>query len=162
MDIKIIPSTTPLPVNRAYIVTMTIKSFKGRRDVEVHLFRPFWDKEEENIYSWDKILGDPIENGPEPDINRSKKILLEAFTQDERDQLIDYLARRYASRLKNISSAPLDFPIPLGLMPLSEMPEDGDFGRIRLNQVPNYSLPFPVHGFYDLSAARPIIQGEVD
>jgi len=141
---------------------MTIKSFKGRRDVEVHLFRPFWDKEEENIYSWDKILGDPIENGPEPDINRSKKILLEAFTQDERDQLIDYLARRYASRLKNISSAPLDFPIPLGLMPLSEMPEDGDFGRIRLDQVPNYSLPFPAHAFYDLSAARPIIQGEVD
>ena len=162
MDIKVIPPTTSLPVNRAYIVTMTIKSFKGRRDVEVHLFRPTWDVEEEDAYPWDKLLGDPIENGPEPDINRSKKILLEAFTQDERDQLIDYLARRYASRLKNISSAPLDFPIPLGLMPLSEMPEDGDFGRIRLNQVPNYSLPFPVHGFYDLSAARPIIQGEVD
>ena len=161
MDIKIIPSTTHLPVNQAYIVTMTIKSFKGRRDVEVHLFRPFWDKEEENIYSWDKILGDPIENGPEPDINRSKKILLEAFTQDERDQLIDYLARRYASRLKNISSAPLDFPIPLGLMPLSEMPEDENFGRIRLEQIPNYPLPFPVHGFYDLSSARPIIQGEL-
>ncbi|MBT8762936.1 hypothetical protein KFV02_03225 [Desulfohalobiaceae bacterium Ax17] len=162
MDINIIPPSKPLPVNRAYIVTMTIKSFKGRRDVEVHLFRPYWDVEEENGYPWDKLLGEPIEEGITPDINRSKKILLEAFTRDERDQLVDYLARRYASRLKTITSAPLNFPIPLGLMPLSEMPEDENFGRIRLEQICDYPLPFPVHGFYDLSSAKPIIQEEFE
>lgn len=55
MDIQIIQGGKDLPIDRAHALSMTIKSFKGRRDVEVHLFRHTWDPEEEEAIDWDKL-----------------------------------------------------------------------------------------------------------
>ncbi|MFW5730613.1 MAG: hypothetical protein ACOCV7_03090 [Desulfonatronovibrionaceae bacterium] len=159
MQINVAEPDNGLPVDRAYIVNIVIKSFKGRKDVEVHLYRPFWDESEEDLYDWDRAVAqDPSRTRAE--FGRSRQVVLESFTPDERDRLIEYLQTRYIQRISTINSAFLSFPVPSGLMPLSMMPENENFGRIKFDQIPNYSLEFPVHGFYDLSAHSPIIAGE--
>lgn len=159
MDLNIYSSETALPVERAYMVSMIIKSFKGRRDVEVHLFRPDFDPAEEEQYDWDKLLGDPIHPDLDVDIPKSKRILLESFTLEERDTVVEYLKVRYGSRLASISSGPLDLPIPLGIPPLSSIPGGKTIGFIHFEAVPNYTLPFTVHGFYDLAQHKPLVEG---
>ncbi len=161
MEVNMVSPQEDLPLERAYVVTMVIESFKGRRDVEVHLYRPDWDPQEEQLYDWTRILGTALEHMSQ-DEERSKQVIMEAFTPNERDELVNYLKQRYADRLKVINSAPLSFPVPQGLMPLSEMPEGENYGRIALSKVPNYPLSFPVQGFYDLSAHPPILQDEPD
>ncbi len=145
------------PVDRAYVISMVIISFKGRRDVQVHLFRPHWDPAEEEGMPWEKLLGEPISEEADPDPVRSRKVIMEAFNREERDQIVKYLKNRYSSRLKNIDSAPFEFPLPKGLPPLSELNAGEQFGIMKLEIVPNYPLSFPVHGFFDLSAHQPII-----
>ncbi|MFP4168876.1 MAG: hypothetical protein ACLFSY_08550 [Desulfonatronovibrionaceae bacterium] len=160
MQLNIVEPHTPPPVDRAYAVSMTIVSFKGRRNVQVHLFRPDWDPEEEKQMPWESLLGDPVSEEADPDPVRSGKVIMEAFTREERDEIIDYLQKRYSSRLKSIDSAPLEFPIPKGLAPLSGLTGGENLGIMRLEIVPNYPLPYPVHGFFDLSAHQPIMAGE--
>ncbi|MCA1742861.1 MAG: hypothetical protein ABR542_00365 [Desulfonatronovibrio sp.] len=159
MDINIIPPEKSLPLDRAYIVNIVIKSFKGRKDVEVHLYRPEWDEAEEKKYDWDRILSQSLDSIRE-DLNKSKQVVMETYTLEERDQLVDYLEKRYSDRLKVINSVPLSFPVPAGLMPLSLMQENENHGRIKFDLVPNYTLNFPVHGFYDLSAHSPILASD--
>lgn len=160
MDLNIITAERPLPVERAYILSMVINSFKGRRDVEVHLFRPDFEESELKNYDWNKLLGDPVHPELEIDLDKSKRILLESFTLSERDQIVAYLKERYANRVSAINSAPLDLPIPLGLPPLSSIPGGKTIGFIHFEQIPNYTLPFPVHGFYDLAQHKPLVEGE--
>ncbi|SDN96641.1 hypothetical protein [Desulfonauticus submarinus] len=155
MDIHIIEPDIALPTLRAFMVKMTLFSFKGRKGVEVHLYRSFWPKEEEKDFLWENILEDT--DLPKPKLQDAKDIVLESFLPEERDMLIDYLKSRYESRIKEIISAPLEFPIPSGLVPLWKMPEDENFGRIYLDRAPNYSLPFKVRGFYDLNSAPPLM-----
>jgi hypothetical protein len=83
-------------------------------------------------------------------------VVLESFTREEMDQIVAYLATRYADRLTRISVNSLEFPVPGGLLPLSSMPEGKDIGRIRFEIVPHYPLPFSVHGLYDLSQHKPM------
>ncbi|BBD07510.1 hypothetical protein [Desulfovibrio ferrophilus] len=157
MQIHSVASEQPLPSDRAYVMTMTIKSFKGRKNVQVHLFRPEFSEEEFNSYNWDGLLGDPVE----PDLTDpegSKKLMLEAFTKEERDQIFDYIERRYEDRVIEATSAPMSFPIPTGLSPLSAVPEGKTIGLIRFSQLPNFDLPFPMHGLYDLSQAEPLVE----
>lgn len=144
------------PVDRGYVISMVIDSFKGYKDVEVHLYRPDWKEEETKIYDWEKLLGDPIRENKNIDTSGSRKLLLETFNIEERDQILDYLQTRYQSRLKSITSSVLPFPIPLGLVPLSEIPEEKTISRIYFEKIPNYSLNFPVHGIYDLSRHSPL------
>jgi hypothetical protein len=101
-------------------------------------------------------LGDPIDRDAPIDPISSRKVLLESFTIEERDMIMDYMKKRYVSRLSAINSRPLDFPIPLGLIPLSEIPEDNDIGCVRFEEIHNYTLPFPVHGLYILSQHEPV------
>ncbi len=160
MDLNILNADTPLPVDRAYTVSMVIKSFKGRRNVEVHLFRPDCQDTGNQEYDWSKLLGDPIHPDVHVDLESSKKILLECFTIEERDAVLEYLKQRYDERLAGISSGPLPLPVPLGMPPLSEIPGGKTIGFIHFEQVPNYTLPFLVHGFYDLAQHEPLVQGE--
>ncbi|MGX9366690.1 hypothetical protein ACTVJH_11725 [Desulfoplanes sp. PS50] len=164
MHIDSIEPNQPLPAERGYVLSMVIRTFKGRRDVEVHLYRSNWDKAEMNDYEWDKLLGGTIErkDGQSVDPEGSKKVLLEAFTRKERDQVIDYLANRYASRLTKLTAAPLGFPIPKGLVPLSSFSEGKTIGTIKLDKIPNYTLPFPIRGLYDLSRHKPLVEAKTD
>ncbi len=159
MEVNIISPEQNLPLDRAYMVSIVIRSFKGRKDVEVHLYRPSWDQSEENSYNWDLIISQtPGQTGH--DLEKSRHVVMESFTVEERDSLVGYLQDRYSQKLRTINSAPLSFPVPGGLMPLSMLPENENHGRIRFDQIPNYTLSFPVHGFYDLSAHAPILTGE--
>lgn len=159
MEIQIVPPDTELPVERAYVISMVIKSFKGRKDVVVHLYRPdvTLDTDDET-YDWDKLLGDPIHPLADVDFDASKKVLLESFTLDEIDLVVDYLQLRYMNRVSTVTACPLDLPVPLGLPPLSAVPEGKTIGFIRFDQIPNYTLPFVIHGYYDLAQHVPLVQ----
>jgi hypothetical protein len=147
-----------LPVERAHVVSLVIKSFKGRRDVEVHLFRSGWEESELGLIDWDLVLTTDApeagQNGPE----RSRRFLMEAFTAKERDLLIEYLRSRYEDRLKSITSVPLELPLPPGITPLGEVPLGGEIGVIRFEKIPRYTLPFTVHGLFDLSRHKPVVE----
>lgn len=159
MQINIIPPEQKLPLDRAFVVNMVIRSFKGRRDVEVHLYRPAWDQSEEKKHDWDLILAQSPGH-TQKEMQNSRHVVMEAFTMEERDVLVEYLKDRYTRKIRLINSAPLSFPVPQGLVPLSMMPENENYGRIRFERVPNYPLIFCVHGFYDLSVHAPILAEE--
>lgn len=157
MDLEIVPADYKLPVDRAWTVSIVIKSFKGRKNVAVHLFRPAWDPAEAKAYEWDALLGDPIDPDLPISLESSRRVLLESFTPPERDALVDYLKNRYQDKLAAIHACPLNFPIPLGLTALSELTEGKEIGFIHFDRIHNYSLPFPVRGFFDLSQHKPIM-----
>ncbi|WP_028587087.1 hypothetical protein [Desulfocurvus vexinensis] len=157
MQIHSVASERPLPADRAYVMTMTIKTFKGRRNVKVHLFRPGAGEAEYAAYAWNNLLGDAIEPGQD-DPEGSKRVLLEAFTKAERDQVLAYIQERYADRVSEATARPMSFPIPKGLTPLSAIPEGKSIGLVRFSDLPNYPLPFPMHGLYDLSQHEPLLE----
>lgn len=158
MQLNIVAPERETPVPRAHVVSMTIKTFKGRRNVEFHLYRAAWGSDELQRYDWDALLGrvEHPESGIDPE--NSRKVLLEAFTPEERDQLLEYVRHRYGPKLESIFSCTLNFPIPRGLAALSDIAEGKSVGRIRLDNVPNYTLSFPVHGLFDLSQHEPILE----
>lgn len=159
MEINIIAPERPLPIDRAHAVSMTIKSFKGRRDVEVHLFRSAWDPEEEEAIDWDKLLA-AQGMGEAPEAAGSRRVILEALMPAERDAIIAYLKEHYASRLSAIFSAPIPFPVPIGLMALSDISEGKSIGFIHFERIPHFNLGFALRGFYDLSQHPPIVETE--
>jgi hypothetical protein len=145
---------------RIYAISIVIRSFKGRRDVEVHLFRQDWDESEFSAYDWDKLIGQPLEPNIEYDEGSSRRIILEAFTREERDAVVDYLRERYENRLSRIDACALDLPVPAGLPPLSTYPEGKSIGFIRFDEIPNYPLDFKFRGLYDLSRHEPLVRDE--
>ncbi|HMB32151.1 MAG TPA: hypothetical protein VKN82_10030 [Desulfohalobiaceae bacterium] len=151
MDITITDTDQTPPVDRGYALSIVITTFRGHEDVEVHLFRPNWQEEELAVYDWQQILGDPIRKDREIDPTGSRKVLVETFNSSEKDIILEYLENRYASRLKSIKVSVIPFPIPMGLVPLSEIPQQKNIGLIRFDEIPNYPLNFPFHGIYDLS-----------
>ncbi len=157
MKITVIDPPAPPAAQRCHAVSMVIKSFKGRRDVEVHLFRREWDPAEEASYDWDALLGAPLEGGPASP-EQTRQVLLESFTAEERDRIIDYLKDQYATRLSSITSRPLDLPVPMGLPPLCSLSEGKNIGFIRFEKIPSYSLGLPMHGLYDLSRHPPLVE----
>ena len=157
MDINIIPPESDPMIDRVYVVGMTIKSFKGRKDVDVHLFRTEWDDEEYEVYEWNDLLGAPVDPdhaNPEG----SKKIILESFTEEERDQVIAYLKEHYSEKLSTINSAVMDLPVPKGLPSLSDFEPGKDVGLIMFDKIPHYNLPFSMRGLYDLSQHKPLVE----
>lgn len=160
MQIDIVPAQEMLPVDRAWSISIVIKSFKGRKDVEVHLFRPSWDPLEEEVYDWDTLLGDPMHPDMDADIGSGRKLVMESFTPEERDLIVAYFQERYAGKLGAVTSCPIDFPVPLGIPALCDLTEGKDIGFILFDKIPNYSLPFPIRGFFDLSQHAPIVEAE--
>jgi len=159
MEINIIPTQSSLPIDRAYALSMTIKSFKGRRDVEVHLFRSAWDPEEEEAIDWDKLLA-AQGMSEAPEAAGSRKVVLEALTIEERNQIIAYLKEHYADRLEAITAAPIPFPVPIGLLGLSDISEGKTTGFIYFDRIPHYTLGIALRGFYDLCQHPPIVETE--
>ena len=77
MEVLIYPPMSTVSVDRGWVISMVIKSFKGRRDVEVHLFRPDYDPEEAKAYDWVRLIGDPVSPGASDDPTSARQILLE-------------------------------------------------------------------------------------
>ncbi len=141
----------PFPVDLGHAISIVIEHYKGYDDVEVHLFKPQWDKELEEALDWDEILGSPIRDESLADPVRSRKILLETFSSQENETVLNYLKSYYESRLNSLHTRIIGYPIPKDLIPLSYIPESENIGIIRFEDNPNYPLDFPVHGVYDLS-----------
>lgn len=141
-----------LPCPRGRTAQITIKSFKGRKNVDVHLFRPTWDEDEDAHWPWEEL----VEPGDDSAMEQTREVILETFTPEELEALVQYLAERYGERLTAIRTGALPFPLPPGIRALRSMPEGKNIGRIRLEQVPGYALSFPVHGLYDLAQHEPI------
>lgn len=143
---------------RGHVATICIRVFKGRKEVIAHLFRPEWTLEETG-YDWKQLVLEDPDHDPATSRGNSREVVLESFTREEMDQIVEYLAGRYADRLTRITTSTLAFPLPAGLLPLRSMPEGKDIGRIRFEIVPGYALPFTVHGLYDLSQHKPMDPG---
>lgn len=161
VDIDIISPTGTLPTERAWNVSMVIKTFKGRKDVLVRLFRPSWMESETRHYDWATLLAPDapdVVDTPERQESR-RRVLLEAFTAAERDALMDYLTRRYQDKVSAIRACPVAFPLSRNACPACEVEEGKDTGCIHLEKLPDWSLPFPVRGAFDLSQHLPIIEG---
>lgn len=158
MQITKVPIDSPLPCERAFVLSMVIRSFKGRRDVEVHLFRSGWAETDALICRGEGIF-EPAASADKESHERACAFLMEAFTAEERDALIDYLSARYADKVSEITAAPLPFPIPTDISPLSTVPLGQDIGLIHLWKIPNYPLPFKVDGLFDLAVHKPMVQG---
>lgn len=132
---------------------MTILSFKGRRDVEVHLFRSTWDHAQEKTLDWSVLI-----DGNAADAT-GRAVIMEAFTTEERDLLVNYLKEQYSTRLGAIKSTPLNFPVPADLVGLSHLKAGKTIGVIDFMKIPSYSLDIPMKGVYDLSQHPPIVEG---
>lgn len=154
MDIKIMEPETQPSAPYCHSVSMTIRSFKGRRDVEVHLFRSTWDTDAETSLDWNAII-----DGGTPD-DPSKTVVMESFTTEERDRIVNYLKEQYSTRLTTIKSIPLTFPIPAGLPGLSQMTSGKTLGIIEFERIPSYTLGLPIKGLYDLSQHPPLVEDE--
>jgi len=166
MEHVIIPAPPDALLDRIYIITLIMHTFKGRRNVEAHLFRADPNPAEVESLRGKKLVGTPCDglgdsqlpHGTEDD---ALQVVLEAFTAEEGNLLLDYLKERYADQVSRVTVCPLALPIPLGVVPLSAIPEGKTMGFIRFDAVRDYPLPFAVRGFYDLDAHEPLVpEGE--
>lgn len=151
------------PLERIYIITATLKTFKGRRNVEVHLFRSNPDVAELESLRAMNLVGKPNNetplgcNSPEA-AEDALRTVLEAFTAEEGNLLLEYLDQRYADQFSKVVVCPLEMPVPLGVVPLSSIPMGKSMGFINMSAVRDYPLPFAVQAFYDLDAHEPMLQ----
>ena len=166
MEHVIIPAPPDAPLDRIYIITLTMHTFKGRRNVEAHLFRAEPDPAEFQSLRDKALIGKPCAEPGDSQLPRGTEddalqAILEAFTAEEGNLLLDYLKERYADQILRVTVCPLELPIPLGVVPLSAIPEGKTMGFIRFDAVRDYPLPFAVRGFYDLDAHEPLVpEGE--
>lgn len=169
MELTVIPVEGTPPVERIHVISVTIRTFKGRRNVQAHLFRLADETAAaEGLSSLRTVPGlvgaslDPNApgaddlTGPEAETDALRTVL-EAFTEAERDAVVDYLSQRYADRLTCIIACPLQLPVPRGVVPFSALPEGKTMGVIRFDEVPRYPLPFAIRGFYDLAQHEPLV-----
>lgn len=145
-------------LERVYLIQATLKTFKGRRDVIVHLFRQDTDLAELEALRGMKLVGEANTDTPEgATVEDALRSMLEAFTTDEGNALLEYLDKRYDDHITRVTVCPMDLPVALGMVPFSGIPEGKSMGFIRFNAVPDYNLPFAVHGFYDLDVHEPLV-----
>ncbi len=172
MELNVIPVEGTPPVARIHVISVTIRTFKGRRNVQAHLFRLAAEAEAAEglaaLRAVPGLVGAPLEpggpntpgaddlTGPEAETDALRTVL-EAFTEAERDAVVAYLSQRYADRLTCIIACPLQLPVPRGVVPFSALPEGKTMGVIRFDEVPRYPLPFAIRGFYDLAQHEPLV-----
>ena len=162
MEKQSIAAPDNAPLDRIYIIAATLNAFKGRRHVEVHIFRHGATDEELAALEGKKLVGPPDPAVP-PQVlqgateKAALRCVLEAFTAEESQALVAYLEQRYAEHIEKIMVCPMDLPVPLGVAPLSGIPEGKSTGFIRFDAVPDYPLPFVARGFYDLAVHDPLM-----
>ncbi|MFI3272404.1 MAG: hypothetical protein R3Y11_09940 [Pseudomonadota bacterium] len=192
MDIQIVPAAadaiaipcvdarTPEEQAHAYVrhvIALTIKTFKGRRQVELLLFKAnpvarFIMGSDEAILAKLRALplvaaapqaGDAIFDEVEPEVIKNAnpddalRSILESFTEAERDMVIDYVSKRYAASIEAIDACPLELPVPLGVRPLASLPEGKAMGFVHFERAQNYKLPFVLKGLYNLDQHEPMM-----
>lgn len=153
MEIKKIKASEP--IERIYIAAAELPNFRGKHHVEVQLFRSGITPEEIEACSGLDLVG-PAPNDMPPEILKGAtkeaalECALEAFTEEEAEQLCSYLQERYANQISKLTICPMTLPVPLGIGPLGKIPETATAGFINFDQAPGYALPFSFRGYYDL------------
>lgn len=141
------------PMRYGYSISMAIKTFKGRRDVEVHLFRSTWDKNDEANLDWDTLI-----SGQRSENDTSRNVIMETFSSEECDTIINYLKEQYSTRITAIRSTLIELPVPSGMKGLSQVVPNKSIGIIEFEKIPSYSLGLPMKGLYDLDRHPPIVE----
>lgn len=159
---EIISAKGTEPISRVYSISIIIRSFKGRRNVQAHLFRTSIGNDELNSPYLTGCIDtasshQAVAHCLPGSIEDTKRMILETFTREERDDVIRYVEKQYGNRLEAVTAAPISFPVPKGTMPLCSFPEGKSMGFIRFEDMPDYPLPFTFHGFYDLEQHDPIL-----
>lgn len=139
---------------RIYIAAATLKELRGRKNVEVQLFRPGATAEEMAALRDQGLVGDPPPEMPKEllagaTMENALACLLEAFTAAETEQLAAYLQERYADQVERLVICPMTLPVPLGVGPLAQIPESDSSGFLNFDLAPDYPLPFRFRGFYE-------------
>ena len=158
MHVHLLTPESPPPVERAFVLSMTIASFRGRREVEVHLFRAGWPENEAGDYPWDELLEQAPSTEPAGAEDQSRAVVLEAFTAQERDRILEFVQNVYADRVTSVMARPLSWPVPAGLIPLSSVHPGKTVGIIDFAKIPRYDLPIPLKGLYDLAQHAPLVE----
>ena len=156
MELLFAPAKGPLPLDRVYIATAILKSFRSRRRVEAQIFRP-GATEAEVAALMGKGLVAPADPSVPPQIlqgateEAALRCILEAFTEEEAGALARYLDDRYGDQMERLTVCPMEVPVPMGVGPLEGIAGGKTSGFIRFNAVKDYPLSFPAWGYYDLN-----------
>ena len=154
MEINFIEGRENEDTRRQYVAVCVLKNFKGRQNVEAHLFRGSWaPKELEELRRQDLVA----ENPALPDELRATasrdavlECVLETFTREEAEKLREYLADRYSDQIARLDIGPMELPAPLGLTPLGKIPTGSASGFIEFSRARNYPLDFELRAYYEL------------
>lgn len=157
MKIEKIEAAPECPLERIYIMAGIVKLFKGKKNVEIQIIRPFAKPEELAELKAEALVAAPGPELPEElvqnsSIEKALRCILEAFTDEESKLVSDYLEKRYGDKFELLQICPVDLPVPFGVAPLAEIPESDSSGFIRFENASDYALDFPVWGYYDLAA----------
>ena len=155
METTFLSAQQPLRLERSYIMTATLNSFKGHRHVEVQIFRPGSTEEEVKALQ-DRHLVAPADPSVPPQVlqgateDAALRCILESFTEEECHAFVAYLQQRYEDKFESLTICPLELPVPLGVGPLEAISEGKNSGFIRFDAVKDWPLAFRVWGYYDL------------
>lgn len=145
--------------DRKYIAVATLGNFRGHNNIELHIFRTDASKEELDslrglnlVGAADPLMPKELLAGATED--NALACILEAFTKEEAILLEKYLADHYGSQIKNLIICPMNLPVPLGVGPLSQIPEGQKSGFINFDLSKNFDLPFKFKGYYDLDGSN--------
>lgn len=157
MELDFRRALTDAKLDRIYIAALALKNFRGRKNVEVQLFRHGATEAELCALRGKGLVGAPPAGMPEAIIQGASEdaalyCLLEAFTLPEAEQLADYIAGRYGEQAASLTICPLGLPVPLGVGPLGALPESANSGFLNFHLAPGYALLFQLRGYFDLRA----------
>lgn len=157
MKVEKIRANPDLPIDRVYFASAVMNGFRGRDNIDLQLFRVGATEAELDALRGRELVGmaDP-QIPPQALAGASEdaalECMLEAFTEEEADQLAAYLQERYSDQFSSLAICPMDVPVPLGIGPLAKIPESGNSGFINFDLAPGYPLDFRFRGYFDLQA----------
>lgn len=141
---------------RRYIAVATLNNFRGKKNVEAHIFRTGATDEE-----MESIRGRELVSPPDPSVpaevlkgateDMALACLLEAFTREEALKLASYLENRYKTQISRLEICPMTLPAPFGIGPLSMIPEGETSGFINFDKASDFNLGFSFKAYYELS-----------
>ncbi len=155
MRVEMVKAPADSPVKRIYRAAATLKGFRQREAVEVQLFRIGAPDEEIAACKGRGLVGEAPEDMPREVLAGATEeaalaCLMEAFTEEEAQEMRQYLEKRYSGQITRLAIGPMDLPVPLGVGPLAKIPESANAGFINFDHAPGYPLNFAFRGYYDL------------
>ena len=157
MKVEKIRASSDSPLERVYFASAVMNGFRGRDNIELQLFRVGATEAELDALRGKNLVGPADPNMPPQALagaseDAALECMLEAFTEEEADQLAAYLQERYSDQFGTLAICPMDVPVPLGIGPLAKIPESENSGFINFDLAPDYPLDFKFRGYFDLQA----------